>query len=98
MRVIEEAMLKALKQKKNWKVYDTRGNTVIRYDADDKCSAVFLFGNHIADYWHEKANPLEVNIDTLLAHPTRTTKSRLRALGADIRVVKGVMYLDGYEV
>lgn len=102
MRVIEEQMLKAVKEKKSRKlggIHASLGtNTEVRYDADDGCSAVFLFGNHIADYWHGKDKALEVNIPTLEAFPTKTTISRLRALGADIRTVKGVLYLDGYEL
>lgn len=102
MRVIEEQMLKAVKERKGKNlggVHPTLGvNTRVEYESGADFSSVWLFGNHIADYWHGREKPLQVNVYTLTDFPTKTTISRLRALGADIRTVKGVLYLDGYEV
>jgi hypothetical protein len=41
---------------------------------------------------------VQVDTATLLEWPTRTTMSRLRALGADVCTRKGVVMLDGEEV
>lgn len=60
-------------------------------------SEVFLHGNHIADYWHESGS-LEVNSRTLAQWSTPTTKSRLRALGANVATRKGVTYLDNVAI
>lgn len=61
-------------------------------------SEITLHGNEIAEYWHDKGE-LEINAYTLARWPTNTTLSRVRALcsefgGPDIRVKKGVLYVN----
>ena len=60
-------------------------------------SEVYLHGNHIADYWHESGS-LEVNSRTLAQWSTPTTKSRLRALGANVATRKGITYLNNVAI
>lgn len=96
MRKIEHEMICAIKMRKNW----NKGNMSVIYDAE-QCHAeeikakIYLHGNHIANYFYTK--PLEVNLATLAKWPTPTTKSRLRALGANVSTKKGRTYLDNVE-
>lgn len=102
MRKIEQQMLDAIHTKKaEWR----SDNTAVFFENAGNPygtrSEVYLFGNHIATYWHgDGCNPLEgsnleVNTATLARWPSNTTKSRLRALGANLTTKKGVLYLDG---
>ena len=59
-------------------------------------SDVFLHGNHIARVLLVRR--VVVNWRTLSDYPTRTTMSRLRALGVDVYARKGAVMLDGQEV
>jgi hypothetical protein len=81
MRKIEQAMCLAVGQKRNWK----DGNTEVKFVEDEfgEYADVFLHKNHIGtyNYMHVK---FFVNQGTLARWPTRTTKSRLRALGASV--------------
>jgi len=61
-------------------------------------SEIYLHGNLIAEWWYDAEHPLGVEITTLARWPTATTKSRLRALGADVRTIKGRTILDGVVV
>jgi hypothetical protein len=88
MRKLEQAMIAAINARKNW----AGGNTSVRV-IDDLNSAVFLHGNHIADY-NSGNGFVMVNTDTLRRWPTPTTKSRLRALGANVYTKSGTVYLD----
>ena len=97
MRQIEKEMLRAINERET----KTLGNTFVRFDADDNVSAVFLHGNHIADFWHPlewNAGGIEPNLDTLAEWPTPTTKSRLRALGVNVTQKAGVVAIDGEVV
>ena len=84
MRKIELEMCNAITARKSWAL----GNTMVRYDSGFRqCSPfkpehakVYLFGNHIATFTYAN-NSLTFNSETLRKWPTRTTKSRLRALG-----------------
>jgi len=93
MRKIEREMLRAINERET----KTLGNTLVRFDADDMVSAVFLHGNHIADVWHGQGFT-EPNTDTLAEWPTPTTKSRLRALGVNLTQKAGVISIDGEMV
>lgn len=87
MRKIEKAMCLAIGQKKSWK----DANTEVVYQpelstTERSCieyAKVFLHGNHIGTYVYSH-NRFDVNMLTLAKWPTRTTKSRLRALGASV--------------
>lgn len=76
------------------------------YDADLGNTAVVHTGNQADIYLHgypiaainTTTGELVVNTNTLDNWPTNTTKSRLRALGADVTTKKGITYLDGVEV
>ena len=87
MRKIEQAMCKAIGQRKSWK--DSNTEVVYQEALDTPTRAcieyakVFLWGNHIGTYVYH-LNRFDVNQNTLAKWPTRTTKSRLRALGASV--------------
>ena len=89
MRKIEKQMVEAV----NFGIPFSSGNTSVTIDANT--AHVFLHGNHIASVTY--GTPI-VNIDTLRAYPTPTTKSRLRALGVDVTTKQGITYLNGEEV
>lgn len=90
MRKIEEKMLNAISIKATrWQ----SGNTVVEYNRITDRSCVYLHGNHIATVHHD-TGCITVNSETLYNYPTRTTCSRLRALGADVRVRQGVPILN----
>jgi hypothetical protein len=78
MRKIEQAMCLAVGQKRTWK----DGNTQVIFNEDvfGEYADVFLHKNHIGTYNYMHVT-FYVNHDTLAKWPTRTTKSRLRALG-----------------
>jgi hypothetical protein len=89
MRQIEKKMIDAIQQGRNF----TLDNTHVKIDANT--AHVFLHGNHIASVTHGN---VRVNVNTLRAYPTPTTKSRLRALGVNVSTKKGITYLNGEEV
>jgi hypothetical protein len=78
MRAIEKQMCEAVKERRTWGLDNTRVQNM-----DGINMAVYLFGNHIADV-NTMTNEVKVNEQTFARFPTRTTKSRLRALGADV--------------
>lgn len=92
MRVIEKEMIKAIMYGRNWQ----KDNTSVRIVNGD--AEVYLHGHHIATA--KECLPLElvVNVDTLRDWPTVTTKSRLRALGANVYTKRGVTYLNEERV
>lgn len=55
--------------------------------------AYYLHGHLVASKTHGK--PLEPYAPTFRAYPTALTASRLRALGFDAKIIKGVPHLDG---
>lgn len=87
MRKIEKDMCLAIGQKRNWK----HANTAVVYECElneplharMEQAKVFLHGNHIGTYLYRDVK-FFVNKETLARWPTRTTKSRLRALGATV--------------
>jgi len=100
MRKIEIQMLNAIYNNKAWQ----SGNTAVTPRFDGSLS-VYLHGNHIADVINSNmiddmitSRVLEVNKETLRRWQTPTTKSRLRALGADVSTRKGVTYLNNVAI
>lgn len=89
MRVIEKKMLNAIEQGRNF----TLDNTHVKIDANT--AHVFLHGNHIASVTNGN---VRVNVNTLRAYPTPTTKSRLRALGVNVYTKNFVTFLNGEEI
>jgi hypothetical protein len=92
MRKIEQDMISALKKKINWQSGDTSV-----FFADESIgnphgtrSQIFLHGNHIADYYHNDGS-IEVNQRVYKNWPTRTTNSRLYALGATKQELKAIL-------
>lgn len=73
MRVIEVEMVQAVRALKNW----SKDNTRVEVQGNE--ARVYLFENHIADVVD---GVLAINEATLAKWPTRTTKSRLRALNS----------------
>jgi hypothetical protein len=92
MRKIEQQMLTAISTRKSWQC----GNTTVS-NIDAVNSAIYLHGNHIADVNSLNGFVL-VNTDTLRQWSTPTTKSRLRALGANVSTRKGVTYLNNVAI
>lgn len=90
MRKIEQQMLNAVRNKA---IRFVSGNTWV-LSGHGETSQVFLHNNHIATFQHDTGK-LAVNTYTLRLWPTATTKSRLRALGAQVETRKGVIYLNG---
>lgn len=90
MRQIEKQMLAAIAAGQNW----MQANTQVTF-TEENVADVYLHGNHIARI---RNGELTVNEETLAAWPTPTTKSRLRALGANVTTRNYVTYLNGEEV
>lgn len=86
MRKIEQHMLQALREHRDW----AEANTRVTENGN-----VYLHGNHIA---RVEDDEVQVNEDTLYRWPTNTTLSRLRALGAHVHVKAGVVYLNNQPV
>ena len=87
MRKIEKAMCLAIGQKKSWKEANTEVVYQPEISTDEQASPdyaqVYLHGNHIGTFIYS-LSCFHVNMATLTQWPTRTTKSRLRALGAKV--------------
>lgn len=94
MRKIEKAMCEAVNAKRAF----NGGNTTVSMHVDSRgflSPNVFLHGNHIATI---ENGVLKVNVYTLTKWPTPTTKSRLRALGANVTTKAGTTYLNGVTI
>jgi hypothetical protein len=84
MRKIEKEMVDAVASKKSWQ----NNNTCVVYECelDEPMHArmeqakIYLYGNHIATYLYKEYKAYR-NTETFNKWPTRTTKSRLKALG-----------------
>lgn len=87
MRQIEKEMLDAVESGREW----SKDNTAVTMPLLGRLF-VFLHGHHIATVDRLKVTP---NVQTLREWPTRTTMSRLRALGVDVCTRKGVVHLNG---
>ena len=88
MRKIEKEMLNALRNGATW----NKDNTMVHCSGD-----VYLHGNHIANV-DPDTGELKVNLYTLRKWPSMTTRSRLRALGANLVSIKGVLHLNGKSI
>lgn len=97
MRKIEIEMYKAIHARKFWKSGNTCVDYVVAGNPNGPRSEIYLHGNHIADYWHD-TKTLDVDERTLARWPTVTTRSRLRALGANVYTKKHVTYLNDEPV
>lgn len=95
MRVIEKEMLEAIKHGRDWSKDNTR--TVVDAGYRSYWVDVYLHGNHIAEVICRMGcdDVVKPNTATLRDYPTRTTMSRLRALGVDVCTRKGAVMLDG---
>ena len=102
MRKIEQQMLNAIRNKMDkW----VNNNTAVFYISASESgnpsgsrSEIYLHGKLIAEYWHDLPTPLEVDTTTLARWSTPTTKSRLRALGANVTTRKGITYLNNVAI
>jgi hypothetical protein len=102
MRKIEKDMLAAIANKTNW----ANTNTRVEYQPEVSTTAracieyakVFLHDNHIAtvSYGHMVDGKVRVDYNpvTLREWPTRTTLSRLNALGIKAGMRKGIVYVN----
>jgi membrane protease subunit (stomatin/prohibitin family) len=92
MRKIEQQMVNAINRRVD---FSSANTSVVKID--DVNSAIYLHGNHIADV-NSRTGFVMVNTDTLRRWSTPTTKSRLRALGANVSTRKGVTYLNDVAI
>lgn len=97
MRKIESQMLAAIKAKQSKTIDNTRIEYLPALDttthARIEYTKIYLHGHHIASYAYE-LNRFDYNPMTLASWPTRTTKSRLRALGFNVYTKKGQTFVD----
>ncbi len=91
MRKLEHEMMDALCAGRAWH----SGNTSVTAPDNTGRAAVYLHGNHLADW---RAGHVVPNLTTLARWPTVTTKSRLRALGVSIYQQKGCIYVDDVAI
>ena len=101
MRKIETLMLSTIHRKES----KSFANTTVQYLCElsepmhsrIEHAKIFLHGHHIATYNYGSAvmchNPV-----TLAQYPTRTTKSRLRALGINVYTKNWTTYVNGKAV
>jgi len=100
MRKIEESMRNAIKGRKNW----SSGNTsVTQYENGlpssenyEHRAVVSLFGHIIAEVDYLCYLNVHVNLKTWYEYPTRTTQSRLSALGIAMSTRKGETYMNDF--
>jgi len=92
MRKIEQQMISAIHSQKRWSV----ANTIVS-PIDDTNVAVYLHGHEIAIVNTYNGFTM-TNVDTLRRYPTKTTNSRLRALGVNVATRKGITYLDNVAI
>lgn len=99
MRKIEQQMIEAIRAKRDWK----SGNTKVVHERANgiNYADIYLHDNLIAvatpDTWDSYACA-QPNRAMFRAYPTRTTRSRLRALGVNASIKNGAANIDGMEV
>jgi hypothetical protein len=105
MRKIESEMVHNVMMGRDWSKANTSTNRAPEYMAGwltNSAIEVRLHDNHIATVYRacDGRNRwyVEVNTRTLSDYPTRTTMSRLRALGVDVCTRKGRVILDGNDI
>lgn len=103
MKKIEQLMVKAVHNAINWKM----SNTEVRRERSSYNThtvhvlSVHLYGNHIADVTVYPATGIAVpaaNRTTFIEWPSRTTASRLRALGINASLKSSIPYIDGHAL
>ena len=93
MRKIEQKMVKAVQAGENFR----ESNTEVKFDhRSDGVGEVFLHGNRIAEVWLDGL--CIPDTQTLRRWPTRTTCSRLTALGIGAHIFRGDAHIDGERV
>lgn len=100
MRKIEKLMLDAINNRRDWHLDNTAVYIVPASETGNPYgdrAEIKLFNNHIATFWY-KSGELDVVTATLCFWPTPTTKSRLRALGANVTTNRGVTYIDDVAI
>jgi hypothetical protein len=90
VKKIEQQMVNAIYNKQSW----ASGNTKV-WRGDKSCN-VWLHNNHIADVYDD--GRIVINEYTLSRWPTNTTKSRLRALGANVYQKNNRIYYNDREI
>ena len=106
MRKIEAQMIEAIRSKQDWKSYkNAKGYPAMEVvhvrEHGINYADIYLHANLIAtatpDTWDARpcANP---NRAMFSEYPTRTTRSRLRALGVNASIKNGAAHIDGMEV
>lgn len=97
MRKIEREMLNAIDNKTNWSTDNTRVEYQPEVSTTERAcieyAKIFLHDNHIAT-WCYGLKRMDYNPATLRAWPTRTTFSRLNALGIKAGMRKGIVYVN----
>lgn len=96
MRKIEQSMVQAVYSRCNWR----SGNTeVVQYPEYGLCEVV-LHGNVIAtvEYLPYNVRHVVPSMATVQRWPTRTTFSRLRALGVDVTTKAGEKFIGGVKI
>lgn len=86
---IEQQLNKAILQRKPFSLAKTR------LEWSNGLGLVYLHGHHIATIDNGQAVPIPA---TFSAWPTKTTASRLRALGVNATIRKGSACIDGVAV
>ena len=99
MRLIEKEMLEAIRDGRDW----AKDNTRVEVESGDCIqfiANIYLHTHLIAVVWCRKGfnDVVTVSEDTLSEWPTRTTMSRLRALGVDVCTRKGEVMLNGESI
>lgn len=94
MRKIEQQMLKAVEEGRNWQGGNTRVHAIVGG------MEIQLHGHIIATYTDTGGGNWSAvpNLATFRDWPTATTCSRLRALGIGAHIVKGQPCIDGKPV
>ena len=91
MRKLEAAMVASIKLGRDFDSENTR------VSVNDNEAWVYLHGNHIATV-DRKTGEVEVNRDTFRKWPTQVTRSRLKALGVNVYIKKGIAYIGNEEL
>lgn len=96
MRKIELEMNQAIEAGESW----SKDNTAVYCNDLTGLIKVYLHGHHIASrrVMETGSRVWSINYDTLREWPTRTTMSRLRALGFDVYTRKGVVHHAGQAI
>lgn len=108
MRKIEEEMLTAIGQRKDWTKANTSLFIIPASESGNPygCRAeVYLHNNYIGSWWYGNAvgkgefkkhdGKFEPCVRTFKEYPTPTTRSRLRALGVDASIKGGKACING---